>query len=71
MEVVLAAEGFMPEHVANALGHTWNIDGLTLQLVDAQNYNRDDNVCPITCCQITKAGMTADGFAYQMGSIMQ
>ena len=41
MQALRVAEGFTPEHVGKKLAHTWNIDGLTLQLTAATSYDRE------------------------------
>ena len=68
--VTRAAEGFAPEHIGKALAHSWNVNGLTLQLVDVLDHQGVGATCPITHEPMTNLGMAADGFVYQMGWIM-
>ena len=70
MEVVSAAKGFKPEQVGQRLANIWSVDGLSLQLVAAvHDPQGHDNHCAMTLQPITKHGMTADGFVYQLGYI--
>ena len=70
MEVVPAAEGFTPESIGKALAQSWNVNGLTLQLIQVVDDRGLGTECPITHEPMTNLGMTADGFVYQMGWIM-
>ena len=62
-----AADGFAPHQVGKALASFWMLNGLTMK---AERKDIKTAICPFTIDTITNPGMTADGFVYQLGFIM-